>query len=420
MTAISDIKPAEPQASIPAKAPRRRRQTVRAVLLATVLAGVTIGGAWYWSVGRFLESTDNAYVQGDIAVLSAQVDGHVAAIRVTDNQFVHTGDPLIELDGATWRAALAQAEASLAEATAAMTTLREQIAAQDAQIEVTNAQAAQAQAEQDRTLADSKRYDTLSSQGFASRQTYEKAVADQRKAVAILTAARAETLAAQCQKSVLEAQLLQAGARRAQAEATVDRARTDLRNTVIRAPFDGIVGNRAAQLGQYVRPGQQLIAVAPPPQRLWVVANFKETQLHGVANGQPVSITVDALPGLELKGHVESLAPATGSLFSLLPPENATGNFTKIVQRVPVRVALDGSEAAKLALLRPGLSVEAEIDTRRDPTQPRGVLLGGLQGLGLPIHSAAAAPTRTAAAAPPLTAPAGPAQAVPTPAAATP
>ena len=398
MTAISDIKPAELQASAPAK-PVRRRRTVRALLLATVLAGVTVGGAWYWTVGRFLESTDNAYVQGDIAVLSAQVDGHVAAIRVTDNQPVHTGDPLIELDGATWRAAMAQAEATLAEATAAMATLREQIAAQDAQIEVANAQAAQAQAEQDRTLADSKRYDTLSSQGFASRQTFEKAVADQRKAVANLTATRAETLAAQRQKSVLEAQLLQAGARRAQAEAALDRARTDLQNTVIRAPFDGIAGNRAAQLGQYVRPGQQLIAVAPPPDRLWVVANFKETQLHGVANGQPVSVTVDALPGLELKGHVESLAPATGSLFSLLPPENATGNFTKIVQRVPVRVALDGSEAAKLALLRPGLSVVAQIDTRADPTQPRGVLLGGLQGLGLPIHAAAAAPTRTAAAA---------------------
>ncbi|MFO1024382.1 MAG: HlyD family secretion protein [Acetobacteraceae bacterium] len=354
-----------------------------------VLIGMVLGGAWYWSVGRFLEGTDNAYIQGDIAVLGAQVDGHVAAIHVTDNQAVKAGDKLIELDGATWRATLAQSEGSLAEATAALTTLREQITAQDAQIAVATAQAAQVQAEQERAVSDARRYDTLSGQGFASRQVYERAVADQRKAAANLAAATAQALAARRQRSVLEAQLVQAEARRVQAEAAVARARADLANTVIRAPFDGIVGNRAAQLGQYVRPGQQLIAVAPPPERLWVTANFKETQLHRVRSGQPVLVTVDALPGLELQGHVESLAPATGALFSLLPPENATGNFTKIVQRVPVRVALDGAEAGKLALLRPGLSVQAEIDTRADPSQPRGFLPGALHALAVPFRAVA-------------------------------
>ncbi|HVZ07271.1 HlyD family secretion protein [Rhodopila sp.] len=382
MTAISDIKPAQPQVSeAPATPPpARRRKTIRLALLLAAGIGLVVGGSWYWTVGRFLESTDNAYVQGDIAVLSAQVDGHVAAIKVTDNQLVRAGDTLIELEGTTWRAALAQAEASLAEATAAQGTLHEQIGAQDAQIELARAHIAQAQAEQDRATSDAQRYSTLSGQGFASRQTYERAVADQRKAAASLAAAVAEEQAARRQRAVLQAQLLQAAARQSEASAAVDRARADLDHTVIRAPFDGIVGNRAAQLGQYVRPGQQLIAVAPPPNRLWVVANFKETQLHRVRDGQPVSITVDALPGLALNGKVESLAPATGSLFSLLPPENATGNFTKIVQRVPVRVALDG-DAATLALLRPGLSVEAEIDTRTDPTRPRGFLLGALDGL---------------------------------------
>jgi membrane fusion protein (multidrug efflux system) len=273
-----------------------------------------------------------------------------------------------------------------------MTTLREQITAQDAQIAVAVAQADLAKAEQDRAGADAKRYDTLSGQGFASRQVFERAVADQRKASASLAATTAQVLAARRQRFVLEAQLQQADARRAQAAAAVDRARADLADTVIHAPFDGIVGNRAAQLGQYVRPGQQLIAVAPPPDRLWVIANFKETQLGRVRDGQTVSVTVDAIPGLALHGRVESLAPATGSLFSLLPPENATGNFTKIVQRVPLRVALDTNEVSNLALLRPGLSVRAEIDTRADPTQPRGTLLGALHGLMSAFSATAATP----------------------------
>ncbi|MFL5288949.1 MAG: HlyD family secretion protein [Rhodopila sp.] len=256
MTAVSDVKPAVPNLTpAPPQAPKRR-SLVRLVLLAMLLIAGVIGGAWYWSVGRFLQSTDNAYIQGDIAVLSAQVDGHVAAIGVTDNQPVHAGDTLIELDGATWRAALAQAEATLAETVAALATLREQTAAQDAQIDVATAQAAQVRAELDRAMADAKRYDALTGQGFASHQTLEKAVADQRKAVATLAAASAQEVAAHRQRSVLQAQSQQAEARKAQAVAAVDRARADLDNTVIKAPFDGIAGNRAAQLGQYVRPGQ--------------------------------------------------------------------------------------------------------------------------------------------------------------------
>ncbi|MDO9712798.1 HlyD family secretion protein [Paracraurococcus lichenis] len=387
MTALSETRPAPPQVT-PAAPRRSRKGAIRFGILALLGAGAALGGAWQWQVGRFLESTDNAYLQGDIAVLGARVDGHVAAIRVADNQAVRQGDPLVELDGATWRAALAQAEASLAEARAAIGTLREQMAAQEAQVAVAEAQAAQARAEQERAAADARRYETLSGQGFSSRQAYEHAIADQRKAAASLAAALAQATAARQQRVVLEAQSLQAEAKRAQAEAALTRARVDLENTVIRAPFDGIVGNRAAQLGQYVRPGQQLIAVSPPPQRQWVVANFKETQLHRMRQGQPVTVTVDALPGLALHGRVESLSPATGALFSLLPPENATGNFTKIVQRVPVRVALDAEAAARLALLRPGLSVEAEVDTRDDPGAPRGLLSGALHGL---LGAAAAA-----------------------------
>jgi membrane fusion protein (multidrug efflux system) len=229
-------------------------------------------------------------------------------------------------------------------------------------------------AERERAATDARRANELVGGGYTSRQAQDRAVADLRKAEAAVTAAQAGLAAQRQGLPVLEASRREAEARRDSAAAAVALARSNLDYTVIRAPFDGIAGNRAAQIGQHVRPGQLLIALAPPPERQWVVANFKETQLSRMHPGQPVTVTVDALPGVELHGRVESLAPATGSQFSLLPPENATGNFTKIVQRVPVRIAIDAEDAAKLALLRPGLSAEAEVDTRDDPHAPRGVL----------------------------------------------
>ncbi|MCQ4161180.1 HlyD family secretion protein [Roseomonas sp. GC11] len=183
---------------------------------------------------------------------------------------------------------------------------------------------------------------------------------------------------------VQRAQIIQATARRDQAAAARDLARNTLSYTEIRAPFDGIAGNRAAQLGQHVRPGQQLIAVAPLPGALYVTANFKETQIARMRPGQPAEISVDAIPGHALHARVDSFAPATGSQFSLLPPENATGNFTKIVQRVPVKLVLEpGQSEAAIARLRPGLSVVAEVDTRADPEAPRGLFAAAAATLGL-------------------------------------
>jgi membrane fusion protein (multidrug efflux system) len=346
----------------------------RPALLVLAVAGANLGGAWWWEVGRFLQSTDNAYVQGDIVVLGPRVEGDVATIHVADNQPVRAGDPLITLDDRDWRARVAEARAGLAEAEAAITTAERQLSQSRAQSEAAEAQLAQAEAERIRAAADARRSADLVGGGYASRQAAERAVADQRKAEASVRAAEAGIAVQRAQQQVAEAQLRQAQARRDSAAATLALAESSLADTVIRAPFDGIAGNRAAQLGQRVRPGQQLIAVAPPPARQYVVANFKETQLARMRPGQPVQLSVDAIPGLELHGHVDSFAPATGSQFSLLPPENATGNFTKIVQRVPVKVVLDEvPEDARLALLRPGLSVEAEVDTRTDPTTPRGV-----------------------------------------------
>jgi len=374
MNAQSDIRPGT-VAESPTQRPRRSLlRRVRLPLLAALLLGAVLAGNWWLMVGRWLEHTDNAFVQGDIAVLGARIEGHVAAIRVADNQRVKAGDPLVELDAGIWKARLAEAEASLAGAEAAITTARQQVGQQRAQIAAAQAAVDQARAEQDRAAAESRRAGELVTSGWTSRQAHERATAEIRKADGGVAAGIAQYAVARQQLDVLQAALAQAEARRDQAVATLARAKIDLDNTVLRAPFDGIVGNRAAQLGQYVRTGQPLIAVAPPPERQWVVANFKETQLARMAAGQPVRLKPDALPGVALHGRVESLAPATGALFSLLPPENATGNFTKVVQRVPVRLALDPGEAAKVALLRPGLSIAAEVDTRTDPTAPRGVI----------------------------------------------
>jgi membrane fusion protein (multidrug efflux system) len=325
-----------------------------------------------------LESTDNAFLQGDISVLGSRLEGHVAAIRVTDNQRVKAGDPLIELDQGLWRARLAEATASLAEAEAAIGTNRQQVLQQRSQIGASQAALDQARAEQVRAAADAHRANELVGSGWTSRQAAERATSEIQKANGAVAAATAQLSVARQQLDVLQAGLLQQEAHRDQAAAIAERARIDLENTILRAPFEGIVGNRAAQLGQYVRTGQQLIAVAPPPERQWVVANFKETQLAHMRAGQPVRLKLDAMPGLVLHGRVDSLAPATGALFALLPPENATGNFTKVVQRVPVRLTLEPTEVAEVALLRPGLSIAAEVDTRADPAAPRS-LLGAAQ-----------------------------------------
>lgn len=354
-------------------APAKKRSLVRRLrplLLLAVLAGAGLGGNWWFRVGRYMTSTDNAYVQGDIVLLGARIEGDVAAILVTDNQRVEEGQPLIRLEDRDWRARRDSAAAALAQAEAGIATTRAQIEQQRAQIAATEAQIGQAEAERVRATADAGRYGTLAQSGFGSRENADRTLADRRKAEATLAAAQASAAAAHAAVPVLEAQLATAEGRRAEAAAQLALAESNLAYTVIHAPFSGIVGNRSAQLGAHVRPGQNLIAVAPPPERQWVTANFKETQLRGMRPGQPVTLSVDA--GHELHGRVESISPATGALFSLLPPENATGNFTKIVQRVPVRIALDPGQDA--SLLRPGLSVEAKVDTRADPTAPSGIL----------------------------------------------
>ncbi|HSU06003.1 MAG TPA: HlyD family secretion protein [Acetobacteraceae bacterium] len=344
--------------------PRRLRRLLRAVLVLLVAGGVAVTANWWFTEGRYIQSTDDAYVHGDIAVLGPRIDGDVMAIPVADNQRVKAGDPLILLDPRDWQARLDQARAAAAEADAAVLTATRQVAQQQAMINAAKAQIAQAQAQQSLATADASRSDELARAGWTSRQANDQAVADRRKADAALIAAQAQQTAAEQLLAVDAAQVAQAQARQQSAAAAVKLAENNLSYTVIRAPFDGVVGNRAAQLGQHVQTGAQLIAVAPLPERLFITANFKETQLAAMRPGMKVQLTADIDPAHPIEGRVDSLAPATGALFSLLPPENATGNFTRVVQRVPVKVALDPAQADAARWLRAGLSVTASVDTR--------------------------------------------------------
>jgi membrane fusion protein (multidrug efflux system) len=348
-----------------ASPPRKsRKRLLRPLILLVVIAVALVTAGWWFTEGRYIESTDNAYVQGDITVLSPRIEGNIATILVQDNQFVRAGDPLITLDDSDWQARLAQARAAAAEADAAISTARRQIGQQQAMIDVAAAAISQAQAEQVRAAADATRAASLVVTGAGSRQANDLAIADSRKADAALRSAQAQKIAAEQQLGVMQAQVVQAEARKQNADAAVKLAENNLGYTVIRSPIDGIVGNRAAELGEHIAAGTQLIAVAPPVERLYVIANFKETQLKRMRPGQKVTLVADIDTDAPVTGRVQSLAPATGALFSLMPPENATGNFTKVVQRVPVKIAIDPADAQAVHWLRAGLSVTAEVDTR--------------------------------------------------------
>jgi membrane fusion protein (multidrug efflux system) len=331
---------------------------------AALLAG--LGVAWYgydwWTVGRFIENTDDAYVGGDVTVIAPKVAGFIADLAVTDNQQVHAGDLLLRLDDRDYRAALAKAVAGVAGQQATLANLDASRRLQVAVIAEAQAELAATAAEVARTRYDVDRYRSLAQDQFGSLQRFQQADADYRKALAADQRAHAALDAAQRQIDVIDTQKQQTSAALAGAMADRDTAQLNLGYTELRAPIDGVVGNRSARTGAFAAVGAQLISLVPA-NGLWVDANFKENQLARMHAGLPVTIVADVLPGQVLHGHVASLAPATGAVFSVLPPENATGNFTKIVQRVPVRIQLDG-DVATLGGLRPGLSVTAEVDER--------------------------------------------------------
>jgi membrane fusion protein (multidrug efflux system) len=333
------------------------------IILPVVVFALAVGGGWYWwDVLRFLQSTDDAYVQSDITLISPKVEGYIKEVRVADNQEVAEGSVLFVIDDRDFAAKLAQAEAAVAAEEAIIATYQNRLKLQQAMIEQAAATVKSAEADLARWQQDHKRYSALVTTDFASRQRFEQAETDARKGEAAVAKSRAAFAAEQNQLAVLRSQQREEEAKLQQANATLRLARHELEDTVIRAPVSGVAGNRAGQLGQYVKAGSQLLSLVPL-SRVYVTANFKETQLTHMQPGQLAEVLVDAYPGLALEGRIESFAPASGAQFSLLPPDNATGNFTKIVQRVPVRIALPANNPLT-GRLRPGLSVTVTIDTR--------------------------------------------------------
>jgi len=349
---------------------QRLRQVARHLVFVAVGALIASAALWYgwswWTLGRFIESTDDAYVGGEVTTIASKVSGFVDTVAVTDNQAVRAGDLLVKLDDRDYRAQLAHAEAGVAAQEAALANLEANARLQQAIIAQASAEITATAAELDRAQQDVDRYRTLAESRYASVQRFQQADADYKKATAADRKSRAALEGAERQLDVIGTQKQQAHAALDEAVANRDLARLNLNYTEIRSPIDGVVGNRAVRVGAYATVGAQLLAVVPT-QGLWIDANFKENQLAHMRAHQPVAITADALPGVILSGSVASLAPATGAQFSVIPPENATGNFTKIVQRVPVRIVLAGDDA-ELAMLRPGLSVVVRVSEGPDLT----------------------------------------------------
>jgi membrane fusion protein (multidrug efflux system) len=340
-----------------------------AVLLAAGALVVLFATQWDRWVGLAVRQvTDDAYVRGDVTPLSAHVEGYVRRVPVDDFQRVKEGEVLVEIEDDDYRARVAQAEADLLGAQAAIENLKARKAAQHAQIaEAENAIKA-TEADVERTRLEAARQRTLLATTFGTRQRVEQADAEAQRFAATLGRNEADLDAQRTQMAVLDTQEAQLRADAKAKKALLDLAKINLGYTRITAPVPGMVSERGVRDGQYVHAGSQVITVVPL-DTVWVLANYKETQLTHVAIGQRAEIRVDTFPGIVINAMVESIAPASGAQFSLLPPDNATGNFTKVVQRVPVklRIASDNPLAGKL---RPGMSVIATILTDTTPPPP--------------------------------------------------
>jgi membrane fusion protein (multidrug efflux system) len=353
-------------ASSPAMPPLRpvRKRRLRKLVLAVVALAALAGGGYegwrWWTVGRFMVSTDDAYVSADTTVLAAKVAGYVTDVAVEDNQRVRAGDLIARIDDGDYRLSVQSDANRVATQQSTIDRIGKQIVAAGASVDQAQAEVDSAEAELTRTAQVLERQQKLATSHYASQQAVDTAIAQRDRAQAGIAGAKAALAAAQANVAVLEAERTEAERTLAELQTTLARAERDLSFTEVRAPVDGVVGNRAVQVGTYVQTGTRLAAIVPL-DGVYVDANFKETQLGELHPGQHVDLEVDAFPGRSFEGVVDSIAPASGSVFSLLPPENATGNFTKIVQRVPVRIRLPADEEA---VLRPGMSVEAIVDTR--------------------------------------------------------
>lgn len=342
--------------------PRRGPLVVALLLLAALLAACAVLYAWQLPPFRSGEVTDNAYVRGRTTVIAPQVSGYVSAVLVRDYQQVRKGQILVHVDDAIYRARVAQAQANLDAQEAALANSRQAHAARTADVSAQAAGLGSAQAQLQKARADMRRAEDLVKDGSISRREYDQTLAALKAATAGVEQSRAAGNVAQ--ENVRTVDVGRGGlvAQVEAARAALRLAQIDLEHTVIRAPDDGQVGEIGVRLGQFVTNGTQLFSLVPNDH--WIIANYKEDQISRIAIGQPVNIRVDALGGAKLTGHVALLAPGTGSEFAVLKPDNATGNFVKVPQRIGVLIQVDGGQALA-ARLRPGMSVETHVETRR-------------------------------------------------------
>ncbi|MCK9918690.1 HlyD family secretion protein [Microbacteriaceae bacterium K1510] len=359
---------------------RRKRFLLGGVAALAVLAAGWFGTHWL-TVGRFMVSTDDAYVRADTTTLAAKVSGYISSVDVSDNTFVHAGEVIARIDDGDYRLALDAARDKVATQRATVTRIGEQIPAQEAAVEQARAQLVSAQAAATRAQSELARQQALAVRDFASKQTLEQAQANNDQSNASVQSAKAAIDAAIANVAVLRAQQQEAARTLQELQTAQAKAERDLSFTQIKAPIDGVIGNRAIRVGDFVQTGTRLASLVPLDE-VYIDANFKETQLARLKPGQPVAVRVDALPDHDITGTVLSVSPASGSVFSLLPPDNATGNFTKIVQRLPVRIQLPVDVAAK-RLLRPGMSVVVDVNTKANASvAARGDLTFAAQASG--------------------------------------
>ncbi|WP_312490468.1 HlyD family secretion protein [Sphingomonas sp.] len=352
------------ESPIETASPAKKRR-IRLILIVVAAVAIIAGVFWYArykSVGQYMQSTNDAFIQADAVTVAPKVSGYVDKVFVGENQAVRAGQPLLQIDTRDYRAQTAQIEAQIGVARANAEGVQAQIREQQAAIDRAEADLRAAQSDAAFAQAEVARYTPLAASGAESRERLSQLQNQARQANAKVAAANAALAASRRRIGTLNAQVQQARSQGQAAQAQLDAAEVNLGSTTIRASIAGRVGNKTVRVGQFVQAGTRTMSIVPVSQ-LYIEANFKETQLGLMRPGQPVKIEVDALPGVEIKGHVDSVAPGTGAQFSLLPPQNATGNFTKIVQRIPVRIAVDADPQTR-SLLVPGMSVDVTVDTR--------------------------------------------------------
>ena len=369
--AVSDRFVTNDSASRPTVTPGMKTLAARlgigALIVALVVAG-TLGTRHYWVIGRYMESTDDAYVKADSSTIAPKVSGYIQSVLVDDNQQVVAGQILARIDDGDLQTALDEATANVTAAAASIANLTAQLIAQDSVIKQAEANVAVAKTSLALSQRNEQRRREMAKIGYGSNEQSDDAAAASLEKTSLLAREQAAAATAHQQIAVLQAQQSLARAQLDRAQALRHQAELNVSYAAIRAPIDGTVGARSIRVGQYVQAGTQLMELVPLA-KTYVVANFKETQLARMHDGQAARIAIDAYPENDLRARVVSVAPASGMEFSLLPPDNATGNFTKIVQRIPVKLVLD-NDGSLAGRLRPGMSVQVTVDTKPAPATP--------------------------------------------------